>query len=90
MYNINWFSLWPQQLSTEYVSSLGAFTNYVYKKSWLFKGQTISECPLEILDFPKIPPKIWQISAQETKKWSNHKIKALSYNIYDQICYLMY
>ena len=54
------------------------------------KGQLISECPFEILDFPKIPPKIWQISALESKKWSNHKIKALSDNIYDQICYLMY
>ena len=32
------------------------------------KGQIISECPLEILDFPKIPPKIWQISALESKK----------------------
>ena len=32
------------------------------------KGQIILECPLEILDFPKIPPKIWQISALESKK----------------------
>ena len=54
------------------------------------KGQIISECALEILDFPKIPRKIWQISALESKKWSNHKIKALFYNTYDQICYLMY
>ena len=34
----------------------------------LTKGQIISECPLEILDFPKIPRKIWQISALESKK----------------------
>ena len=54
------------------------------------KGQLISECPFEILDFPKIPRNIRQISALESKKWSNHKIKALSYNMYDQICYLMY
>ena len=33
----------------------------------------ISECPLEILDFPKIPRKLWQISALESKKWSNQK-----------------
>ena len=60
--------------------------NFIYSK-----GQLISECPFEILNFPKIPPKIRQISALESKKWSNHKIKALSYlNIYDQICYLMY
>ena len=32
------------------------------------KGQIISECALEILDFPKIPRKIWQIFAQESKK----------------------
>ena len=30
------------------------------------KGQIISECALEILDFPKIPRKIWQISALES------------------------
>ena len=69
----------------------------IVHSSWFFvasecnekntKGQIISECPFEILDFPKIPLKIWQISALESKKWSNHKIKALSCNIYDQICY---
>ena len=32
------------------------------------KGQIISECPLEIFDFPKIPRKIWQISALASKK----------------------
>ena len=48
------------------------------------KGQIISECPLEILDFPKIPPKIWQISALESEKWSNHKIKAL-YNVFNTL-----
>ena len=32
------------------------------------KGQLISECPFEILDFQKIPRKIWQISALESKK----------------------
>ena len=45
----------------------------------IYKGQLISECPFEILDFPKIPRKIGQISALESKNWSNHKIKALSY-----------
>ena len=48
------------------------------------KGQIISECPFEILDFPKIPRKIWQISALESEKWSNHKIKAL-YNIFNTL-----
>ena len=62
----------------------------MYKQA---KGQIISECPLEILDFPKIPRKIWQISALESEKWSNHKIKAL-YNVFntlsnkfDHMCY---
>ena len=40
------------------------------------KGQLISECLFGILNFPKNQRKIWQISAQESKKWSNHKIKA--------------
>ena len=54
------------------------------------KGQLISECPFWNFKISKIPQKIWQISALESKKWSNHKIKALFYNTYDQICYLMY
>ena len=40
------------------------------------KGQLISECLFDVLNFPKKQPKIWQISALESKKWSNHKIKA--------------
>ena len=48
------------------------------------KGQLMSECPFEILDFPKIPQKIWQISALESGKWSNHKIKAL-YNVFNTL-----
>ena len=38
------------------------------------KGQIISECLLMFLNFPKNQWKIWQISAPESKKWSNHKI----------------
>ena len=40
------------------------------------KGQLISECLLGVIDFPKNQQKIWQISALESKKWSNQKIKA--------------
>ena len=45
---------------------------------WLFfkflsKGQLISECILGVLNFPKTQRKIWQISALETKKWSNQQ-----------------
>ena len=40
------------------------------------KGQIISECLFDVLDFPKNQRKIWQISALVSKKWSNHKIKA--------------
>ena len=43
---------------------------------WFFKGQLISECLFDFLNFPKKQRKIWQISAQESKKGSNHKIKA--------------
>ena len=39
-------------------------------------GQIISECLFHFLNFPKKQWKIWQISAQEFKKWSNHKITA--------------
>ena len=44
------------------------FYNILIQFSLYSKGQIISECPLEILDFPKIPRKIWQISALESKK----------------------
>ena len=46
------------------------------------KGQLISECLFDVLNFPKNQRKIWQISALEYKKWSNHKIKA-HYNDFD-------
>ena len=55
-----------------------------YLENRVVKGQLISECPFEILDFPKIPRKIWQISALESEKWSNHKIKAL-YNVFNTL-----
>ena len=48
----------------------------------LCKGHLISECSLDLLNFPKNQRKIWQISALEYKKWSNHKIKA-HYNDFD-------
>ena len=35
-----------------------------------------SECLFGVLNFPKNQRKIWQISAPEPKKWSNHKITA--------------
>ena len=44
------------------------------------KGQLISDCFFGVLNFPKNQRKIWQISALESKKWSNQQIKALSYN----------
>ena len=49
----------------------------------------MSECVYEIIDFPKYQQKIWQISALESKKCSNHKIKA-HYNDFDtrNICKL--
>ena len=39
------------------------------------KGQLISECLFDALNFTKKQRKIWQISALESKKWSNCKIK---------------
>ena len=37
------------------------------------KGQLISECFFEFLNFPINHQKIRQISAQESKMWPNHK-----------------
>ena len=39
------------------------------------KGQLISESVLGVIDFPKKQRKIWQISALESKKWSNQQSK---------------
>ena len=41
----------------------------------ILKGQLISECLLSVLDFPKNQRKFWQISALESKKWSNQQSK---------------
>ena len=56
-----------------------AYTGSEFKVKYLksgTKGQLISECLFDVLNFPKHRRKIRQISALESKKWSNHKIKA--------------
>ena len=45
-------------------------------ESIFLKGQLISECLLGVIDFPKNQQKIWQISALESKKWSNQQSKS--------------
>ena len=44
------------------------------------KGQLISECIFDFLNFPKHQRKIWQISAPESKTGQINKVKTLSYN----------
>ena len=39
-------------------------------------GQLISECLLGFIDFPKKQRKFLQISALESKKWSNQQSKS--------------
>ena len=39
------------------------------------KGQLISECLFDVLNFPKDQRKFWKISALECKKSSNQKNK---------------
>ena len=41
------------------------------------KGQLISECLFDILNFAKDHRKIWQISSLEYKKWSNQQNKGI-------------
>ena len=41
------------------------------KKKEIAEGQLFSECLFDILNFQKKQRKIWQISALETKMWSN-------------------
>ena len=49
--------------------------------NWRGKGQLISECLFDVLNFPKNKQKI---SVQESQKLSNHKIKAL-YNVFNTL-----
>ena len=55
----------PRKLST--ISSTTVLTP---------KGQLISKCHFDILNFPKKQRKFLQISALGTKKWSNQQSKA--------------
>ena len=48
------------------------------------KGQIISECIFDVFKFSKKPTKIWQISAPESKRWSNHKITA-PYSVFNTL-----
>ena len=54
------------------------------------QGQLISECLLGVQNFPNNQRKIWQISAQETKKWSNQQNKGTFTYKYDYMGYLVY
>ena len=57
-----------------------------------FKSQLISECLFDVLNFQKKQPKQLTFSAQESKKWSNNKIKACVFNTLNSliICKLWY
>ena len=57
---------------------LSANCEHFWGCSWILesKGQLISECLLGVIDFPKNQWKIWQISALESKKWSNQQSKS--------------
>ena len=51
--------------------------NKANENMYLIKDQLISECLLGVIDFPKNQQKIWQISALESKKWSNQQSKSI-------------
>ena len=58
------------------------FVNFILKIYWgnllviySLKGQIISECLFDFLNFPKNHRKFWQISAQEHERCWNHQNK---------------
>ena len=56
-----------------------------YSKIAYFRGQIISECLFDFLNFPKNHRKIWHISAQEHERCWNHQNKDNAlyyYNLY--------
>ena len=64
--SVNQFLDWPK--------TFGPAKNSLGPVEWCAtKGQLISECFFDFLNFPKKHQKIWQISAQESKKWSNQQ-----------------
>ena len=64
------YSSW--MISIKYTSPVIFFLKFLASA----KGQLISECLFDVLNFPKDHRKNRQISALESKKWSNHKIKS--------------
>ena len=53
------------------------------------KGQLMSECLFDFLNFPKNQQKIWQISVPGSKKGSNQQSKDPFLRYYDYVGYLM-
>ena len=80
------FDVKEYKIKFRYSEKATKFEKIFHLKFDATKGQLISECLFDVLNFLKQQQKICQISALESKKWLNHKIKAY----YDQICYLMY
>ena len=77
----------PQILAHQLFLSQPEGSNYDHH---ITKGQLILECLLGVINFPKSQRKIWQISALETKKWSNQQSKGNCLWYYDYMGYLMY
>ena len=67
-------SLWCHKFCRQ---STAAVEEENWKSSLSYKGQLISEFLFDILNFQKKTKKNLTKSALESKKWSNHKIKAL-------------
>ena len=60
----------PEKWLHAKICSFSIMYNSILQDKFIhIKGQIISECPLEILDFPKIARKIWQILGQKSVKF---------------------
>ena len=84
----SWFDVVTKQIE-KWVKTLGIFLEFIPSESKVqfikhAKGQIISECFFDFVNFPKKHRKIWQISAQKSKKCSNHKITA-PYSVFDTL-----
>ena len=67
---------WTTPLMVDNISGICTVSgNWISSKSSpAFKGQLISECSFDVLNYPKNQQKIWQISALESKKWIMYSI----------------
>ena len=83
MHNTSWQTVGTYLLFLEpEVSQVMITDNFISKEVYYYisKGQLISECLFDVLNFPKNQQKIWQISALVCKRYNEFNTINSPYN----------